>query len=594
MNRKARRAAQALGRNQPGSQPAIDPAIASLLYRGQGLRAGGYHQEALEIAKQAIRLKETDETRDFFVECVKDWSYFPGAEELRDVLARALREAWARSNVLLKITMGILARGPVFGVAVGRTAGAWPRRLSIDELVGSGGLIALARDPLLLALLESERVIGIEVEHFLTSLRAGLLAMAGEQHSRTDEDVVRLCCALAQQCCINDYVYDVTPDEIGTVSGLHDHVGKALAEKTAVAPMQLAILGAYFRLDALPARAVLKRSWPKGFSGLLDQQVHGPAAELRHRGSIPRLTQIADEISIKVREQYEENPYPRWNKMPAPARPMPVDQWFRQCFPMGNYRSMGKVSDVLVAGCGTGMHSIQFAQNYPDAKILAIDLSLASLCYAKEKTRAMGLNNIKYAQADILELGSLNRTFDIVSSGGVLHHLADMYSGWRTLLPLLRPDGCMHLGLYSEVARRELVGAQQWLAQHGFTGSIDQIRRGRQKLAAAAATHSSFKAVMDFADFYATGDCRDLLFHVQEHRCTIPQIAKFLDESNLEFLGFKTSDQIIHQFCTRFPRERGADLSAWHEFELNNPDTFKNMYEFWVQKRPAVAQQAEA
>jgi len=197
----------------------------------------------------------------------------------------------------------------------------------------------------------------------------------------------------------------------------------------------------------------------------------------------------------------------------------------------------------------------------------------------------MGLDNIEYAQADILELGSLNRTFDVISSGGVLHHLADMNKGWRTLLPLLRPNGCMHVALYSELARRDLVAAQQWLSQRGFTGSVDDIRRGRQALAAAGTTDKALKTALDFADFYAMGDCRDLLFHVQEHRCTIPQIAKFLDENSLEFLGFKTPDQIIYQFCARFPRERGADLNAWHEFEMENPDTFKNMYEFWVQKK---------
>jgi len=35
------------------------------------------------------------------------------------------------------------------------------------------------------------------------------------------------------------------------------------------------------------------------------------------------------------------------------------------------------------------------------------------------------ITNIEYDQADLLELGLLQRRFDIISSGGVLHHLAD-------------------------------------------------------------------------------------------------------------------------------------------------------------------------
>ena len=37
----------------------------------------------------------------------------------------------------------------------------------------------------------------------------------------------------------------------------------------------------------------------------------------------------------------------------------------------------------------------------------AVDLSLASLAYAKRQSRALGISNVEYAQADIMELGAL-------------------------------------------------------------------------------------------------------------------------------------------------------------------------------------------
>ena len=39
-------------------------------------------------------------------------------------------------------------------------------------------------------------------------------------------------------------------------------------------------------------------------------------------------------------------------------------------------------------------------------KVLAVDLSLSSLAYAKRKTEEMGIENIEYMQADILNLGT--------------------------------------------------------------------------------------------------------------------------------------------------------------------------------------------
>jgi SAM-dependent methyltransferase len=81
---------------------------------------------------------------------------------------------------------------------------------------------------------------------------------------------------------------------------------------------------------------------------------------------------------------------------------------------------------------------------------LRSDLSLASLGYAARKSRELGLDNIAHAQADILELGSIGRSFDIIESSGVLHHLADWRAGWRVLLTLLRPGGLMRLGFWRD------------------------------------------------------------------------------------------------------------------------------------------------
>ena len=45
-------------------------------------------------------------------------------------------------------------------------------------------------------------------------------------------------------------------------------------------------------------------------------------------------------------------------------------------------RSRDRVLDVLVAGCGTGEHSIGTARRFKNVKLLASDFSLASLAYA--------------------------------------------------------------------------------------------------------------------------------------------------------------------------------------------------------------------
>ena len=89
---------------------------------------------------------------------------------------------------------------------------------------------------------------------------------------------------------------------------------------------------------------------------------------------------------------------------------------------------------------------------------------------------------------------------------------------------------------------------------------------------------------MRVKDFFSTSECRDLLFHVQEHRLTLPQIAGFLAESGLTFLGFDLGEQEREKYRARFPDDSAmTDLACWHEFERANPDTFMGMYQFWAQ-----------
>jgi len=93
------------------------------------------------------------------------------------------------------------------------------------------------------------------------------------------------------------------------------------------------------------------------------------------------------------------------------------------------------------------------------------------------------------------------------------------------------------------------------------------------------------RAILWFNDYYTTSECRDLVFHAQEHRMMLPRIKAFLVEQNLRFIGLEVDRETVHRYRSRFPADTSmADLDQWHAFELDNPDTFAAMYRFWVQK----------
>ena len=86
-------------------------------------------------------------------------------------------------------------------------------------------------------------------------------------------------------------------------------------------------------------------------------------------------------------------------------------------------------------------------------------------------------------------------------------------------------------------------------------------------------------------DFYSLSGCRDLLFHAQEHRFSLPQLKETLDRLGLRFLGFQLGANLLNKYGQQFPDDpEKANLDNWHRFETANPRTFRGMYLFWVQK----------
>jgi 2-polyprenyl-3-methyl-5-hydroxy-6-metoxy-1,4-benzoquinol methylase len=312
--------------------------------------------------------------------------------------------------------------------------------------------------------------------------------------------------------------------------------------------------------------------------------VEEPLAESVAAQHIPALSDVDDDVSRKVREQYEQSPYPRWVKLAIPPKVKSVAEVCNKAKLQLHSENIKSVSSpsILVAGCGTGQHSIGTASRFANCKVTAVDLSRASLAYAQRKTSELGITNVEYLQADILNLGELGQEFDIIESAGVLHHMEYPMAGWRVLVDLLKTGALMRLGLYSELARRHIVKTREEIGLQGIATSEAEIRQFRQSLVESHDEHHQH--LTGLGDFFSLSEVRDLIFHVQEHRFTLPQIQHCLDELGLQFCGFEDKD-IVGRFKHSFGKDSDAcDLSLWHQFEEENPRTFAGMYQFWCQK----------
>ena len=515
----------------------------ALAERAQKLLAQSAFASALEHLMRALELApHLDALWAQFGELIRFFRLrHPLHERMRALLDRALgHPSVDPGNLVLPIASAALSRAP--GEAL--------------------------LEPLLLRLLHDAVVRLAELEALIAAERRRALQGAAVP--------LEVLVAIAHQCFNTEYVLEESGAETAALAGLaarlEDDAGYAL-------------YAAYRPLHTLPdAERLAERLATTPLGSLARRQILDPLEEKRLRGTIESLGAPLGGVSAAVREQYEANPYPRWLRTQTRFDAAPFADIVRQLFPDVDAKR-GPVR-IFLAGCGTGQNAIAMAQRFSDCSVLAADLSLASLAYAKRKTLELGITNIDYRQADLLALGSLAERFQLVEASGVLHHLADPLAGWRILAGLVEPGGLMRIGLYSELGRRHFTHARRFLAGRGLDASDAGIRAAR----AAIREQSDDELLARVArneDFYSLSGCRDMLFHVQERCFSLPDLATMLDSLGLEFLGFEFDDggRAATSYRTRFPGDPSMrSLANWHRFEQDHPDSFTRMYEFWVRK----------
>jgi SAM-dependent methyltransferase len=102
-------------------------------------------------------------------------------------------------------------------------------------------------------------------------------------------------------------------------------------------------------------------------------------------------------------------------------------------FPLG--------SKVLEAGCGVGAQTIILAKNSPHAQITSIDISQDSLQHAQSLIEKEGIKNVKFQQADIMDLPFEEESFDHIFICFVLEHLKDPVKALKELKKYLKKGG---------------------------------------------------------------------------------------------------------------------------------------------------------
>ena len=553
------------------------------------LKAQGRESESLCVLFEVVaRHPESEWARQCLVRQLDGVTLASAGEIERAVLLQLCRDNQASMRSMTPAIIGLLKNAPGFHLlqrCVESNEDPFAERdPAIEELLS---------DSLLLVALPRIQMTDPSLERVITHVRRHLLLRFSNRGIGDSTIPLDLAGAIAGQCFFAGYPLFIADDERRCLAIVRDEVACRLA-RLAFEPWAdeaaLSTIAMYEYLGELPGSEQLLDSrlgpWSAALDRILRQQLENRRIECEIATQLDAISPIEDATSLAVRRQYDEHPYPVWLDLP----PVTANTVEGLCSTLRGGRSTpipARPFRILVAGCGTGAHSILVAKTYPDCEVLAVDLSRVSLSYAARMTKQFGISNIEYRQGDILELARLQERFAIVECCGVLHHLSDPLAGWRVLVRLLDPAGVMRIGLYSERARRQMGidAARELVRLHNISDTSDGVRRCRRTMMELPDDHPA-KPVLGCGDFYSLNGCRDLIMHVQEHVFTPVRLADCLDQLGLRFLGMQCTGETQRRFREMFSESASAvDLLAWDRFEEAYPSTFNGMYLFWCDKR---------
>ncbi|MCG8433869.1 MAG: methyltransferase domain-containing protein [Gammaproteobacteria bacterium] len=453
----------------------------------------------------------------------------------------------------------------------------------------------LVKDELLIRALPQVFFAEPVIENVLANIRKELLL--SKPAKKQLPGYTALSAALVQQCFSNEYVYAYTEEEIQAVENLEKEITESvstsgpLSPETAWAVVRIAMYKPLFRLGfAEQLAATDAADFPESMQALVKQSLLDIREEIQLAESMPAFAAIAEDMSQRVQSMYEENPYPRWLSL-GYVEPMPLADVLYGLlphYPAPDYAD-GRSLDVLIAGCGTGRHAIRSALAYTGAKVLAVDISRRSLAYAKRLADELGVTNIEFLQMDILDLPKLDRKFHLVETIGTLETLESPDAGWAAIRDVMLPNGLLHVGSYSEIARQPVVHARERIAELGLQGRPEDMRNFR-RMVMDGDLGADGDALMRVGDFYSLSGIRDFLFHVSEKRFYIQQIVDILNEHNLRFIGFsQIKPALAALYRENFPTEKSmTDLENWISLEEKQAEEIQNamnlsMYYYWCQ-----------
>jgi SAM-dependent methyltransferase len=188
---------------------------------------------------------------------------------------------------------------------------------------------------------------------------------------------------------------------------------------------------------------------------------------------------------------------------------------------------------ILIAGCGANQ-AAYFAFTNRASHVLGIDISETALdCEARLKQKH-GLDNLELLHMRLDGLATLGRSFDLIISTGVLHHLPDPDAGLRSLRDVLRPHGVIGVMVYGYYPRLGVYMMQELFRLFRLQQDPAGVQMVKHAIASLPAWHHLHRYLSRAPDLDYDGGIVDTFLHRQDRAFTVRDVLRFARDNGLK------------------------------------------------------------
>src|SRR5262245_58561120 len=204
-----------------------------------------------------------------------------------------------------------------------------------------------------------------------------------------------------------------------------------------------------------------------------------------------------------------------------------------------NHQMAPRRPRIWIAGCGTNQAAIT-ALSFPDAEVIASDISAPSLEACAALARDLGISNLELRQESINQV-EYHEKFDFIVCTGVIHHNADPPATLRKLAEALVPAGVLELMVYNRYHRVLTSSFQKAIrALAGTAGSRPDLDK-ELSITRSLIERFPLEGRMSWlAEAYrGVPDCQlaDALMQPVENSYTVESLERMLDNCGLEYIA---------------------------------------------------------